>query len=308
MPTRPEATSLRVEARLRYAPADAQPEAGAWSAWRVLGHWGRGGPGAAPLPRSAGDEEEEAPPEGADPVRLAIDALRLSGGGAATAFQVRLTLRGGAATPRVRLLAASTGVRGRPIPPPAEDPPLGRAVTLAVPPRSQRVERAAIAGEICSPTALGMVLQFYGVDQPTEQIAGAVFDHGAEIYGNWPFNVAYAGSLGFQAVVRHFRSMGELERELQQGHPVIITHAFEAGELPESPLTRTKGHLIVVTGVTAAGDFLVNEPAAHPARGEAIARVYSRAHLRPVFLRHGGVGYVITPAAPAPTLETVTHA
>src|SRR5215218_6575641 len=46
----PEATSVRVEARLRYAPADAEPEAAAWSAWRVLGHWGRGGQGGRHCP------------------------------------------------------------------------------------------------------------------------------------------------------------------------------------------------------------------------------------------------------------------
>src|SRR5690242_11008949 len=85
----PAGTALRVEARLRYAPADAEPEAGAWGAWRALGHWGQGGPADAPLPRSAGDEDGQT--EAGD-VRLAIDTLRLAPGLEASAFQVRLTL------------------------------------------------------------------------------------------------------------------------------------------------------------------------------------------------------------------------
>ncbi|HMA37529.1 MAG TPA: C39 family peptidase [Chloroflexia bacterium] len=297
----PPGTGLALETRVRYAAIAAPPEAATWSAWRHLGHWGAGSRAGLPLPRSMEDGR------GADPVvRVDIDVLRLETGFAASAFQVRLALYGGDASPTVRLLAASTADRGRRVVDAAHDPPLGQAVHLPVPPRSQRVEHPTIAGDICSPTSLGMVLQFYGMDQPTAQVAQAVFDHGAAIYGNWPFNAAYAGSQGLRALVRHFGTMGEIERALQQGHPVIVSIAFEAGELPESPIARSAGHLIVVTGVTAAGDFLVNDPAAHPDMGEAIARVYGRDHLRAVFLRHGGIGYVLEPepagplAGPAP--------
>jgi hypothetical protein len=241
------------------------------------------------LPRSE-------PGAGGAGLRHEVDVLRLDPGLEADAFAVRLTLYGGPDTPVVRRLAVSITHRGRPVPDAAADPPLGRAVQLAVPARSQHAEHPDVADLVCSPTSLGMVLHFYGVDQPTPVLSEAVFDHGAEIYGNWAFNVAHAGGQGLAAVVRHFPTLGDLERELQAGHPVIISIAFGRDELPESPTVRgTAGHLLVVTGVTAGGDFYVNDPDADPARGEPVARRYPRDRLRGAFLAHGGVGYVLTP-------------
>jgi hypothetical protein len=286
----PPDTTIRVEARLHVSAVDDQPEAGGWSAWRGLGHWGAASADETPLPRSG---ESPAPEDPA--VEVAVDTLRVAKGYEATAFQARVTLYGGAASPAVYLLAASTAHRRQPPVSAEADPPLGRPVALPVPARSQLVEREEIAHEICSPTSVSMVLQFYGIDRPTEEVAQGVYDHGAEIYGNWPFNTAYAARHGLQAVVRHFGTLGEVERELHKGHPVIISVAFEPGELPEAPIPRTNGHLIVVTGVDAAGDFLVNDPAAHPHKGQAISRTYGRENLRRVFLGHGGVGYVLEP-------------
>ncbi|MGI8586159.1 MAG: C39 family peptidase [Chloroflexia bacterium] len=294
----PPGTSIYPEARLRYTEADAPPEASAWSAWASLGRWGSGSHGEQRLPHSHGGEA------GA-PVRLEVDTLRLDTGLVADAFQVRLTLSGWSDTPVVRRLTASTRLVGASPPDALADQPLGRAVRLAVPDRSQRAECHEIAGEICSPASIGMVLDYYGIARTTAEIAEAVFDHGAQIYGNWPFNVAYAGSLGLRGVVRHIGSMAEIERELGAGHPPILSIAFGPGELPEAPIPSTDGHLIVVTGVTQSGDFLVNDPAADTRRGEAIERVYSRDHLRAAFLGHGGVAYIIekepdASAAPLP--------
>ena len=286
----PPGASIHVEARVRYAREDDQPEAAAWSGWRTLGRWG-GAPDAEPPPLA------DAPGADEPAVRVDVDTLRLSDGYEATAFQLRLTLHGGPATPVVRQLAASTVHRGRPPVDAAADAPLGRPVRLEAPARSQMVERPEIAGEICSPTSVAMVLSYYGVEQPTEQVAAGVFDHGARIYGNWPFNVAYAAQHGMRGVVRHFTSMQDLERELQAGRPVIISVAYAAGELPESPLRQTNGHLIVIKGVNEAGDFIVNDPAADPRAGQSVEQVYTRANLRRVFLSRGGVGYVIEPEA-----------
>ncbi|HEX6607228.1 MAG TPA: hypothetical protein VF276_09970, partial [Chloroflexia bacterium] len=55
----PPGTAIRVEARLHYSPVDDQPEAGTWSAWRGLGHWGTTSLDATPLPRSG----EATPPD-----------------------------------------------------------------------------------------------------------------------------------------------------------------------------------------------------------------------------------------------------
>ena len=287
----PPGTALRADLRLRYGAAGAAPAAAVWSEWQPMGDWGLGAPASQWLPRSSSG--------GAVGLQHEIDVLHLAPGLAADAFAVRLRLQGGAATPTVRRLAVSTIHRGRPLPSAAADPPLGQAVQLAVPVRSQHAAPPDLAPNVCSPTALGMVLEFYGRDQPTVQLAAAVFDHGAAIYGNWAFNVAYAGGQGLRAVVRHFTHLGDVERELQAGHPLVISIAFAAGDLPESPTAGTAGHLLVVTGVTAAGDFCVNDPDANPALGQPVARIYSREGLRRVFLRHGGVAYVIEPESAA---------
>ena len=283
----PPGTTLRAELRLRYGGAAGEAAATGWSSWQPMGHWGQAAPDQPPLPRSSEG--------GGAGLRHEIDVLRLDPNLEATAFAVRLRLQGGAATPTVRRLAVSTIHRGRPLPSPTADLPLGQAVQLAVPLRSQHAEPPDMAPNVCSPTSLGMVLGFYGCDQSTGQLAAAVFDHGAAIYGNWAFNVAYVGEQGLRAVVRHFTHLRDVERELQAGHPVVISIAFAAGDLPESPTAGTPGHLLVVTGVTAAGDFYVNEPDANPDLGQPVARLYPRAGLRHVFLRHGGVAYVIEP-------------
>jgi len=286
----PPGTALQADLRLRYGAAAAVPAAATWSDWQPMGTWGRSAT-EPQLPRSSDG--------GGAGLRHEIDVLRLAPGLEATAFAVRLRLQGGAATPTVRRLAVSTIHRGHPLPAATDDPPLGRAVQLAVPVRSQHAAPPDLAPNVCSPTALGMVLEFYGRDQPTAALIEVVFDHGATIYGNWAFNVAYAGEQGLRAVVRHFTHLGDLERELQAGHPVVISIAFAAGDLPESPTAGTAGHLLVVTGVTTAGDFYVNEPDANPVLGQPVARIYSREGLRRVFLRHGGVAYVIEPESAA---------
>jgi hypothetical protein len=222
-----------------------------------------------------------------------IDTLRLKDDLLADAFQLRVTLRShGDAVPQVHRLAVTTyrpGPGEEATPRDATAPP----VRLAVPERSQKVEDPAISWQICSPTSLGMVLAYYGVDRPTAEIAAGVRDHrGDETYGNWPFNTAYAAGHGFQTAVRHFPGLAAVEAELRAGHPVILSVAWGEGELPAAPIAKTNGHLIVATGVDAQGDFYVNDPAADPRTDQPVARVYPRAGLARAFK---GIGYVITP-------------
>lgn len=265
---------------------------GRFSPWYALARWGRGSHPETgdPLPHSLPVTRD-----GPGPAWVEIDTLRLKPGQEADAFQLRVTLRGSeAGLPQVHRLAVTTY---RPGPVAVGTPSARPAMRLAVPERSQQVEDPAIAGLICSPTSVGMVLAYYGVDQPTATVAAGVRDqYGEETYGNWPFNTAYAAAHGFQAAVRHFPGLDAVEAELRAGHPIILSVAWKEGDLPEAPIPKTNGHLIVATGVDAQGDFYVNDPAADPRQGQAVARVYSRAGLGRVFK---GIGYVITPVDPA---------
>lgn len=137
-------------------------------------------------------------------------------------------------------------------------------VDLPVPERSQMIEDPAIARRICSPTSLAMVLEYYGIDLPTEEVAYSVYDHGAGIHGNWIFNTAYAGSFGLQAYVDHY-NIQDLKEEVEKGYPVICSIRFKAGELEGAPIQGTSGHLLVVRGFTVKDHIpyiIVNDPAA----------------------------------------------
>lgn len=269
-------------------PAVRVRVAGRWSPWYPLARWGSGAHPASgeTLPRSLPVERD-----GPGPAWVDIDTLRLKDDREADAFQMRVWRRAhDGALPHLRLLAVTTYRAGRPAVGQAQP---GGAFRLPVPERSQRVESPDIAGLICSPTCVGMVLAYYGIDQPTPAVVAGVRDaYGEETYGNWPFNTAYAATHGLRATVRHFPSLDAVEAELRAGRPVILSVAWEPGDLPEAPIPRSNGHLIVATGVDEQGAFHVNDPAADPRQAQPIARRYPRAHLARAFR---GIGYVIEP-------------
>src|SRR5581483_9815445 len=96
-----------------------------------------------------------------------------------------------------------------------------------------------------------------------------------QIFGHWPFNVAFAANqTGLEGHVSYLSGLGELQDLIGRGRPVIVSITFGLGELEGSPLRRTQGHLIVVTGFTPRGDVIALDPAA-PDRRSA-RRVYDR--------------------------------
>ena len=269
---------LRVRVRVQVA--------GAWTAWLPLGVYGAG----PNLPRS-----EAAPPERG--VEVAVDIVQLTGA-PGEAAEVRLELRGApGGAPVVRRLHAAAWLRAaQPRAPRSStgSPAWGRV--LEVPERSQQVEDPALAGRVCSPTSLSMVLAYWGRAQPTATVAAGVYDWGADIYGNWGFNVAYAGTQGVDATATHLDGFGPVEDEVAAGRPVVLSHKFAAGELGGAPMTATAGHLITVVGFTPEGDVVVHDPAADPRDGEAIRRVYRRDELyRSWQLSGEGVAYLLRP-------------
>ncbi|MGE0713419.1 MAG: peptidase C39 family protein [Planctomycetota bacterium] len=253
---------------------------GAWSAWLPLGVYGRG----AGLPRSV-----TAPTS----VGAKVDTDLLVAARAADACELRLGLSASATAPRLRRLALDLWTRraAAPEPPRTPHPAWGRV--LDVPRRSQRSAPRAIAGRVCSPTSLGMALAFHGVRCTTEQVAAAVFDAGADAYGNWSFNVAYAAERGLEATARHLEGFAALEDEVAAGRPVVLSHRYPAGALTGGPVEATEGHLIVVVGFDAQGDVVVNDPAATP---ETVRRTYRRAELWRTWQHHAeGVVYLLRP-------------
>ena len=171
------------------------------------------------------------------------------------------------------------------------------AVELAVPPYSQYDDRFAGERGWCAPASLAMLLAYraYPIDLPV--VAREVFDGRYGGTGNWAFNVAFAGLLGFRGAVLHLRDLAHAHAFLADDIPLALSISWERDELPEAPLPASAGHLLVLRGIDANGDALVNDPA----RPNVLA-TYPRAAFERAWLSHGGIAFAIVPAPLGETL------
>lgn len=140
-------------------------------------------------------------------------------------------------------------------------PPLQLNKQINVPYRSQCVEDKSISGKICGPTSLSMILEYYKITLPTAKVASFCYDKYNDIYGNWPYIIAFASEQGLTGWVRYFTSLDELKEEIKNNHPVIVGISFGERELTGSPVASTAGHLLVVRGFDEEGNVYVNDPA-----------------------------------------------
>lgn len=187
------------------------------------------------------------------------------------------------------------------------------AIRLEVPTYSQMVHAGhhpewGNGGEAwCSPTSTAMVMGFHGfgpkanqlrwekgVDPVVDHAARHTYDHRYRGTGNWPFNTAFAGNYGLDAVVTRLADLRDVEKMVHRGIPVITSIKFGRGELSGAPISTTNGHLLVVTGFTASGNVLVNDPAGR--NNGAVALEYDRAQFERAWLGgSGGISYLVRP-------------
>jgi hypothetical protein len=153
-----------------------------------------------------------------------------------------------------------------------------------VPARSQMVYPDG--GEAwCSSTSLSMVMAYWAdktgekkLDQSVPKVARGTYDHVYEGNGNWPFNTAFVSSLGLKASVNRFSSLGQVERWVASGVPVVASikwnnHKSDR-QLSGAPLPSSKGHLLVVQGFDSSENVIVNDPAGRD--DSQVRRVYRR--------------------------------
>lgn len=179
--------------------------------------------------------------------------------------------------------------------PPPSAPSSAWMRRLPVPFRSQKTERPDLAGRICSPTSLAMVLEYYGIHRTTQEVADACYDPVHQIYGNWPRNIQAAYELGVHSFLTQFTSWSEVEQHIAASRPIIASIRFERDEaIPNAPYARTDGHLIVLCGFDGAGGVYVNDPAVPEASRGMLT--YQRRDLERVwFTNTGGIAYVLFP-------------
>lgn len=169
---------------------------------------------------------------------------------------------------------------------------------LSIPECSQMVYPDG--GEVwCSPTSTSMVLGFWGTgpDSCEPRVRAAVdgvYDAIYDGHGNWPFNTAYAASLGYEAYVVRFSSMAQIEPWVAAGVPVVVSFAWGKGDLTGAAIPSSGGHLAVLVGFDDSGNPIVNDPAA--ATDADVQRTYLRSEFESLWLEtSGGTSYLIYP-------------
>ena len=137
--------------------------------------------------------------------------------------------------------------------------------SIEVSPR-QQLSIEGIGNSICSPTSLSMILNYYGYTDSQSDVAGYIFDKGANIYGNWSFNASYAGGFGdIESQVEFIDNFNKLVDYINAQTPVALSiKTRDKASLEGSIMAYPSGHLVVLIGFEQIdGDWyaLVNDPA-----------------------------------------------
>jgi peptidase C39-like protein len=214
-------------------------------------------------------------------------------------LKIRLFSANGSATPSVRnaSVAYSTSAP-KSASVSAGNKTLWGAPPLNVPTCSQMIYEGG--GEVwCSPTSTSMVLGYWGFmpgDCPdrVHAVVAGVYDWIYDGHGNWPFNTAYAAAQGYEAYVARFTSLAKAEEFIAAGVPVVMSIAWNKGDITGSTIPSTNGHLLVLVGFDSAGNPIINDPAASDDAGVRVT--YLRSEFEPLWLQSsGGTVYLIYP-------------
>jgi hypothetical protein len=277
---------------------------GRTSSWDVLGRW------------AAGDKfirRTSVPAQGDDLAGVNVDTWQTHTGIARWQLRVLLMRGQGAPSPRVDGVGAVVSRLPQVSGVATSDPGPGPAIALRVPRYSQMVHRGHFprwggGGEAwCSPTSTSMVLGRYDALPPArtyswvpkgdpapwvDHAARMTYDASYSGTGNWPFNTAYAATRTHDAFVTRLRNLREARSFIEAGIPLVASISFGADELDGAPISSSGGHLVVIAGFTAAGNVVVNDPAARTASG--VRRTYDRGQFEDAWIpTSGGLVYVI---------------
>lgn len=256
-----------------------------WTAWYRLGVWASG---TDDVQRRTFVDELDA--HG----RVDVDTVKLHA--KADAVRIRATLftaNEGGTRPTIKRLTLALADRSR------EGVDTGGdawGTAWPVPPLSQMIYPDG--GEVwCSPTSTSMILSYWareigdaGMAVEVPFAAQGCWDHVYGGAGNWAFSVAFAGTRGLVGEVAWLNVVSDMERYVAAGIPLVISAAWNAGDIDDAAIESTNGHILVVRGFTENGDVAVNDPAAPS--DALVPRVYDREQLAGAW---DGVVYVLWP-------------
>ena len=289
----------------------ASPDGSYWTKWYVMGEW---------TYDDTSFHRTSVGLQGDNDGTVAIDTF-IAGKLPMTSYRLRVTLTRASATdasPTVRALGAMTSATPKKFAIPTSRAYTG-AATLphAVPTFSQEIHAGQFpeydgGGEAwCSPTSTTMVLGYWGQypsaadmayippsyqDPQVDYAARYTFDYHYNGTGNWPFNAAYAARYGMDAFVTRLRSLDEAEAFIRAGIPLVVSIAVDPNKLDGFLFKSSSGHLLVITGITADGNVMANDPAS--TSDATVPHVYDRGQFEDAWLNHsGGIVYVIHPAS-----------
>ncbi len=217
-----------------------------WSKWLSYGKWIDQGMNIGSISNQSDDV-----------AKISIDEIICKEKCEAFQFKVVLTSKN-ESSPKLRNLYVSLNSNATKRPYNISD------IDIEVPTISQ-MEIPSIGKIICSPTALSMVMNYYGMNTEVIDTSQGCFDNGAGIYGNWSYNVAYAGERGLDAYVKYCNSADDLMKHIQMGIPLVASiKTKDKDELTNAPQAYPSGHLIVIRGfLKGEKDYIiVNDPAA----------------------------------------------
>lgn len=132
------------------------------------------------------------------------------------------------------------------------------AVNNPVPFRSQATGDPSLAGRLCSPTSVAMVLAYRGIDRPVGEVAARAYGPASSLYGNWPNNIHAAYSFGVPGFLARFNDWTSVAQHLAAGEPLIASIRAPRGVIRAAPYRELdNGHLIVLCGLDGRGGVFV---------------------------------------------------
>lgn len=165
---------------------------------------------------------------------------------------------------------------------------------LEVPERSQM--NYPDGNRICSPTTVSMMLAYWAarlnrpdLDVDVPAVCEGTYDPGWGGWGNWIFNMAYAGSLpGLRAYATRLDHVEDLEDWIAAGIPVGLSLCYNKLRGRSGPAS---GHLVVCVGFTETGEVVFNDGGTR----KNIRKVFSREAVARAWSHSKNTVYLIHP-------------